>query len=116
MAKKKVFFLNIIHAHISIDQKEIGCYTHFLELWRFLLPYKKNQTLENKLQKHSIKFNPHSPMMEFLYRILLSEEVFNKMNIFGFIFEKKLTLVQKPQNIFLSVQNDASRRRVQVFF
>ena len=27
-------------------------------------------------------------MMEFFYKILLSEEVFNKMNIFGFIFEK----------------------------
>ena len=28
-------------------------------------------------------------MMEFVYKILLSEEVFNKINIFGFIFEKK---------------------------
>ena len=28
-------------------------------------------------------------MMAFFYKTLLSEEVFNKMNIFGFIFEKK---------------------------
>ena len=28
-------------------------------------------------------------MMEFFFLILLSEEVFNEMNIFGFIFEKK---------------------------
>ena len=28
-------------------------------------------------------------MMEFVYKILLSEDVFNEMNIFGFIFEKK---------------------------
>ena len=28
-------------------------------------------------------------MRELFYKILLSEEVFNKMNIFGFIFEKK---------------------------
>ena len=54
-------------------------------------------------------------MMEFFYKIFLPEEVFNKMNIFGFIFEKKLNLIQKSQNIFSSVQNDASRRRVQVF-
>ena len=59
-------------------------------------------------------FNPYSPLMEFFYKILLSEEVFNKMNIFGFIFEKKSNLVQKSQNIFSSV--DANRRRVQVFF
>ena len=30
-----------------------------------------------------------SPMMDFFHKILLSEEVSNKMNIFGFIFEKK---------------------------
>ena len=35
-------------------------------------------------------FNPYSPMMEFFYKILLSGKVFNKMNIFGFIFVKKL--------------------------
>ena len=41
-------------------------------------------------------------MIEFFYEILLPEEVFNKMNIFGFIFEKKESnLVQKSQNIFL---------------
>ena len=32
--------------------------------------------------------NPYSPMMEIFCKILLSEEVFNKMNIFGFTFEK----------------------------
>ena len=42
-------------------------------------------------------------MMEFFYKILLSEEVFNKMNIFGFIFEKKSKLVKKSQDIFSSV-------------
>ena len=45
MTKKKVFFSKHIHAHISIDQKEIGCYTHFLELWWFLLPYKKKSNI-----------------------------------------------------------------------
>ena len=57
-------------------------------------------------------------MMEFFYKILLSEEVFKKINIFGFIFEKKkkkTNLVQKSQNMFSSVKTDASRRRVQVF-
>ena len=40
--------------------------------------------------------------MEFFYKILLPEEVFSKMNIFGFIFEEKESnLVQKSQNIFL---------------
>ena len=39
--------------------------------------------------------------MELFYKILLPEEVFTKMNIFGFIFEKKESnLVQKSQNIF----------------
>ena len=42
-------------------------------------------------------------MMEFFYKILLSDEVFNKMNIFGFISGKKSNLVQKSQNIFSSV-------------
>ena len=42
-------------------------------------------------------------MMVFFDKILLSEEVFNKMNIFGFIFEKKLNLVKKSQDIFSSV-------------
>ena len=44
-------------------------------------------------------------MMEIFYKMLLSEEeVFNKMNIFGFIFEKvKTNLVQKYQNIFSPV-------------
>ena len=56
-------------------------------------------------------------MMELFYEILLSEEVFNKMNIFGFIFQKKQpNLIKKPQNIFSSVEIDASKRRVQVVF
>ena len=43
-------------------------------------------------------------MMEFFYKILLSEEVFNKVNIFGSNFEKKKSnLVQESQNIFSSV-------------
>ena len=42
-------------------------------------------------------------MMDFFYKILLSEEVFSKMNMFDFIFEKKSNLIQKSQNIFSSV-------------
>ena len=38
-------------------------------------------------------------MMEFFYKILLSEEVFNKMNIFGFIFEKKNQIWSKNSKI-----------------
>ena len=38
-------------------------------------------------------------MMEFFYKILLSEEVFNKMNIFGFIFEKKNQIWSKNPKI-----------------
>ena len=40
------------------------------------------------LKKYN-SLNPYSPMTEFFYKILQSGEVFNKMNIFGFIFEKK---------------------------
>ena len=47
--------------------------------------------------------NPYSPMMDFFYKILLSEKVFNKMNISGFIFANKSNLVQKSQNVFSSV-------------
>ena len=55
-------------------------------------------------------------MMEFVYKILLSEDVFNKMNIFGFIFEKKITFASEiPKYLFVSL-NWASRRRVQVLF
>ena len=43
--------------------------------------------------------NPDSPMMEFFYKILLSEEVFSKMNIFGFIFEKKNQIRSKNLKI-----------------
>ena len=50
------------------------------------------------------ELNPYSPMMEFFYKILLSEEVFNKMNIFGFIFEKKINIGPKIQKyIFVSL-------------
>ena len=46
--------------------------------------------MKKKLKKIRLyELNPYSPMMEFFYKILLSEEVFNKMNIFGFIFEKQ---------------------------
>ena len=50
-------------------------------------------------------FNPYSPSMEFFYKILLSEEVFNKikMNIYGFIFEKKNKFGPKiPKYLFVS--------------
>ena len=39
-------------------------------------------------------------MMEFLYKILLSEELFNKINLFGFMFEKQSNLVQNPKIYF----------------
>ena len=39
-------------------------------------------------------------MMEFFYKTLLSEEVFNKMNIFGFIFEKNQIWSKNPNISF----------------
>ena len=49
-------------------------------------------------------FNPYSPMMEFFYKMLLSEEVFNQMNIFGFIFEKKILFGPNiPKYLFVSL-------------
>ena len=39
-------------------------------------------------------------MMGFFYEILLSEEVFNKMNIFGFIFEKKNQIWSNNSKIY----------------
>ena len=42
-------------------------------------------------------------MMELSYKILLSEEVFNKIIIFAFIFEKESNLDQKSQNILSSL-------------
>ena len=43
-------------------------------------------------------------MMEFVYKILLSEDVFNEMNIFGFIFEKKIKFGSKiPKYLFVSL-------------
>ena len=48
--------------------------------------------------------NPYSPMMDFFYKILLSEKAFNKMNIFGFIFEKKIKFGPKiPKFLFASL-------------
>ena len=40
-------------------------------------------------------------MMEFFDKILLPDEVFNKMNIFGFIFEKKNQIWSKNPKISL---------------
>ena len=37
-----------------------------------------------KLQVRHEDLNPYSPMMKFFYKTLLSEEIFSKMNIFGF--------------------------------
>ena len=45
------------------------------------------------------KINSYSPMMEFFYKILLSEEFFNKMNILGFIFFKKNQIWSKNLKI-----------------
>ena len=87
----------------------------FLSFFLFSILY--HARIAHTSNNPRVFFNPYSPSMEFFYKILLSEEVFNKieMNIYGFIFEKKKTnLVQKSQNIFSSV--DANRRRVQVFF
>ena len=49
-------------------------------------------------------FNPYSPMMEFFYKMWLSEDFFNKMNIFGFIFEKEIKFGPKiPKYLFVSL-------------
>ena len=54
--------------------------------------------------------------MGFFYNILLSDEVFNKMNLFGFIFEKKHQGWSKNSKIYFRQFNslNASRRRVQI--
>ena len=50
------------------------------------------------------RVNPYSPMMELFYKILVSEELFNKMNIFGFTFEKNIKFGLKiPKYIFFSL-------------
>ena len=61
-------------------------------------------------------FNPYSPIMVFFYNILLSDEVFNKMNLLGFIFEKKHQSWSKNHKIYFRQFNslNASRRRVQI--
>ena len=41
----------------------------------------------------------NSPMMNFFHKIVLSEEVSNKMNIFIFIFEKKSQILSKNPKI-----------------
>ena len=51
------------------------------------------------------RVNPYSPMMELFYKILVSEELFNKMNIFGFTFEKKHQIWSKnPKISFLQLK------------
>ena len=43
-------------------------------------------------------------MIECFYKILLSEKIFNKINIFGFIFEKKIKFGPKiPKYLFVSL-------------
>ena len=42
-------------------------------------------------------------MIELFYKILLSEEDYNKVNIFVVVSEKKSNLLKKSQNIFSSV-------------
>ena len=65
----------------------------------YKLPYIGNFSIQTKK-----KLNSYSHMMEFFYKILLSEEVFHKMNIFVFIFEKKIKFVSKIlKYIFVSL-------------
>ena len=66
----------------------------------YKLPYIGNFSIQTKK-----KLNSYSHMMEFFYKILLSEEVFHKMNIFVFIFEKKkIKFGSKiPKYIFVSL-------------
>ena len=46
----------------------------------------------------------NSPMMDFFHKIVLLEEVSNKMNIFIFIFEKKVKFYPKiPKFLFVSL-------------
>ena len=71
------------HQSVSKYHDQDCRFPKFLKLW---LTWPKSITKAFPFQD---SFNPYSPMMEFFYKILLSEEIFIKMNIFGFIFEKK---------------------------
>ena len=71
------------HQNVSKYHDQDCRFPKFLKLW---LTWPKSITKAFPFQD---SFNPYSPMMEFFYKILLSEEIFIKMNIFGFIFEKK---------------------------
>ena len=71
------------HQNVSKYHDQDCRFPKFLKLW---LTWRKSITKAFPFQD---SFNPYSPMMELFYKILLSEEIFIKMNIFGFIFEKK---------------------------
>ena len=56
-------------------------------------------------------------MIEFFYKVLLSKEVFNKMNIFGFIFEKKNQIWSKnPKISFPQFKLTLAEGGLRVFF
>ena len=57
-------------------------------------------------------------MMAFFYKTLLSEEVFNKMNIFGFIFEKKKNEIwsQNPKISFCQFKLTLAEGGYRIFF
>ena len=71
----------------------------FLSFFLFSILY--HARIAHTSNNPRVFFNPYSPSMEFFYKILLSEEVFNKieMNIYGFIFEKKKQIWSKNPKI-----------------
>ena len=103
----KVFLDGYSGAHFIACSHFIGCTLSELELHVSLLLQFSFWLKKCPSYYSTCNYvNRHSPMMEFFDKILLSDEVFNKMNIFSFIFEKKKkksNLVQKSQNIFSSV-------------
>ena len=55
MIEKKRFFPKY-YSRTTLNTSKLGCFIHFLELRRFLLPFQlKYQILETEPQKHTIK-------------------------------------------------------------
>ena len=80
--------------------------TNWLNAHKISLNLSKTELIlfKPKMKKLDFDLNPYSLKMEFFYKILLSEEGFNKMNIFGFIFEKKINFGPKiPKHLFVSL-------------
>lgn len=85
----KVFLDGYSGAHFIACSHFIGCTLCELELHVSLLLQFSFWLKKCPSYYSTCNYvNRHSPMMEFFDKILLSDEVFNKMNIFSFIFEK----------------------------